>query len=284
MHDSLHAGAMALDAFDLAARSADPAGHPTGAGPRGWEEGIGAWRNGDEWGSLDPLLRVALTPAGVPTGAGPTHPEEGIGAGCSDDEGGSLDRSRHATPTFTGFPKTAAELSAWEDALVASIPPDRPCQLRFSAPRSVTRIFHAVLATVQRRIERAENRPSSPSEALDWMLEHVFEAWGRDDPVPARYRIHERDQWRCAVPGCSGYRNLQAHHIHYRSRGGNDRPENLVTMCVWHHQRALHGRAHHGKVMSCRGKAPRGLRFSLGLRETGPPLAVYRSGDRVVTM
>jgi hypothetical protein len=147
----------------------------------------------------------------------------------------------------------------------------------FRAPRSVARIFRAVLATVQRRIERAENRTSSQSEALDWMFEHVFEAWGRWRPVPKKYRVFERDGWRCAVPGCSGYRELHDHHIVFRSAGGSDALENRVTLCAWHHLRGVHA-----GVVGCSGKAPGGLRFSLGLRESGPPLVVYGSGDRVV--
>jgi hypothetical protein len=147
----------------------------------------------------------------------------------------------------------------------------------FRAPRDVARIFRAVLATVQRRIERAENRGSSQSEALELMFEHVFEVWGRWRPVPKKYRVFDRDGWRCAVPGCSGYRELHDHHIVFRSAGGSDALENRVTLCAWHHLRGVHA-----GVVGVRGKAPEGLRFSLGLRETGPPLAVYGSGDRVV--
>jgi hypothetical protein len=32
-------------------------------------------------------------------------------------------------------------------------------------------------------------------------------------------------------------------------------------------------------VLRCTGIAPDGLRFELGLRSDGPPLAIYRSGD-----
>jgi hypothetical protein len=36
-------------------------------------------------------------------------------------------------------------------------------------------------------------------------------------------------------------------------------------------------------ILRCTGVAPDGLRFELGLRSDGPPLAVYRSGEvRVV--
>jgi hypothetical protein len=109
------------------------------------------------------------------------------------------------------------------------------------------------------------------------MLEHVFEAWGRHRRLPKRYAVHQRDGWRCAVPGCTSYGDLEDHHIAYRSRGGSDALANRVSLCAWHHRRGIHA-----GVISCSGTAPHGLRFSLGLRETGPPLAVYASGDRVV--
>jgi 5-methylcytosine-specific restriction endonuclease McrA len=44
--------------------------------------------------------------------------------------------------------------------------------------------------------------------------------------------IFERDQ-RCRY--CGTRRNLHAHHIAYRSQGGNDDPHNLITLCVEHH-------------------------------------------------
>jgi len=86
--------------------------------------------------------------------------------------------------------------------------------------------------------------------------------------------VFERDGWRCTVPGCTSYRNLQQHHVVFRSAGGADHPANLTTLCAWHHLRGVHA-----GVLRCTGVAPGGLRFELGLRSDGPPLAVYRSGE-----
>ncbi len=47
---------------------------------------------------------------------------------------------------------------------------------------------------------------------------------------------------RRTVPGCSGRRNLHAHHIVFRSAGGSDALENQTTLCAFHHQRGVHGR------------------------------------------
>jgi hypothetical protein len=91
--------------------------------------------------------------------------------------------------------------------------------LFFPAPVDVARLFKAVLATVQRRIERRNGRTASESEALDAMLEHCFETWALPNAkVRREHRVFERDGWRCTVPGCSSYRNLHDHHIQYRSQ------------------------------------------------------------------
>jgi hypothetical protein len=96
-------------------------------------------------------------------------------------------------------------------------------QLFFAATADVARLFKAVLATVQRRIERRTGRTASESEALDAMLEHCFETWALPNAkVRRERRVFERDGWRCTVPGCSSYRNLHNHHIEFRSHGGSD--------------------------------------------------------------
>jgi hypothetical protein len=98
-------------------------------------------------------------------------------------------------------------------------------RLFFTAPRDVARLFRAVLATLQRHVERASGRPSSQDEAFDAMLDHALEAWGSHGPLPKKlskkYRVFARDGWRCTMPGCTGYRNLQDHHIVFRSVGGS---------------------------------------------------------------
>ncbi|TMA34462.1 MAG: hypothetical protein E6J87_06910 [Deltaproteobacteria bacterium] len=60
----------------------------------------------------------------------------------------------------------------------------------------------------------------------------------------------------------------------FRSHRGSNQPSNLTTLCAWHHERGVHG-----YILRCTGVAPDGLRFELGLRGDGPPLAVYRSED-----
>jgi hypothetical protein len=58
-------------------------------------------------------------------------------------------------------------------------------------------------------------------------------------PATRRFVLH-RDGG-CVVDGCSSRYRLQVHHVRQRSRGGGHEPENLVTLCWYHHQVAIHG-------------------------------------------
>jgi hypothetical protein len=63
----------------------------------------------------------------------------------------------------------------------------------------------------------------------------------RADPTWRRHhRIFERDGWRCRVPGCSSRRNLQVHHVVFRSQGGSDEDANLAVLCAAHHLQGIH--------------------------------------------
>jgi len=61
------------------------------------------------------------------------------------------------------------------------------------------------------------------------------------------------------APGCTSRRNLQEHHVSYRSQGGSDELDNRLCLCAFHHQRG-----EHGELASCRGLAPLGIEWSLG--------------------
>jgi hypothetical protein len=206
------------------------------------------------------------------------------------------DRGPAAFARGGGLPDLDAELACASDAEAARLQtganprdpegtprpadsaPRETSRAFFTAPRDVARLFQAALCTVRRRLGHLLGRPATLSDALDAMLEHCFEAWGVRDPKQERerkrdYKIFERDGWRCAVPGCTSYRNLQAHHKQFRSHGGDDAPENLITLCAWHHQRALH----EDRVIRVVGR--KRTRFAIGVRRGRPPLAVYAIGD-----
>jgi hypothetical protein len=49
--------------------------------------------------------------------------------------------------------------------------------------------------------------------------------------------------WRdkgCSVSGCSSRYRLQPHHIRHRAHDGDHDPDNLATLCWFHHHVAVH--------------------------------------------
>jgi len=107
------------------------------------------------------------------------------------------------------------------------------------------------------------------------LLEDFVFTWDPVEAPPARPNdvVHVRDGWRCAAPGCTARRNLEAHHIVYRSQGGDDDNANLVTLCRFHHQRG-----EHDGLARVRGPAPLGLLWRLGRADVG---TWYRNERRV---
>jgi hypothetical protein len=109
--------------------------------------------------------------------------------------------------------------------------------------------------------------------AFERLLQHVIHHW---ETAP-RHRdpIFDRDGWRCTVPACSSRRNLHDHHVHFRSRGGDNLRSNRTVVCAAHH---LHG-IHAGTVRAS-GTAPDAIAWQLGVRGGGAaPLLAFR-GDR----
>jgi hypothetical protein len=99
------------------------------------------------------------------------------------------------------------------------------------------------------------------------LLEDFVMTW--DDPKGAPRRradkVYSRDGWRCTAPCCTSRRNLESHHPHYRSRGGEVKALwNQTVLCRFHHQRG-----EHGGLASVRGRAPLGLVWRLGKKGLG---------------
>ena len=93
------------------------------------------------------------------------------------------------------------------------------------------------------------------------MIEEFVATWDdpRHSPERDADRIYIRDGWRCAAPGCISRRNLEEHHVEYRSRGGSNEMSNRICLCRFHHQRG-----EHGDLMTCRGEAPLALVWRMG--------------------
>jgi len=76
-----------------------------------------------------------------------------------------------------------------------------------------------------------------------------------DIPAAIRRRVLIRDRFACTVPACTSCRNIDLHHIKFRSHGGEHTMGNLTTVCDGHHAEAHEG------LLVIRGSAPDGLVF-----------------------
>lgn len=55
----------------------------------------------------------------------------------------------------------------------------------------------------------------------------------RNIPPLVRANVRDRDRHRCRF--CGRTDALHEHHIHYRSEGVDHRPDNLIVLCLEHH-------------------------------------------------
>ncbi len=62
----------------------------------------------------------------------------------------------------------------------------------------------------------------------------------RTIPPALRRAIIHRDGNTCAGDGCPSTHRLQVHHIIPWSQGGTTDPDNLITLCWFHHQIVVH--------------------------------------------
>jgi hypothetical protein len=138
-------------------------------------------------------------------------------------------------------------------------------RVTFSAPESVAGLLRAAVF--------ARTAPGEPSwRGLERVLLAVLGEW--DAQPRHRDPIFARGGWRCAVPGCSSRRNLQDHHLEFRSRGGGNEQANRVPVCAAHHLNGIHG-----GVIRASGRAPDDVVWELGVRTGRPPLLVLH-GER----
>jgi hypothetical protein len=117
-----------------------------------------------------------------------------------------------------------------------------------------------LLASAIRAAEAVAGRWLSPGECLERIAAHFIETWkdALAERNTVRKRVLTRDGGFCQVPGCSRAA-AHAHHVVFRSVGGGDEAENLVSLCAAHH---LHG-VHMGWVQ-VHGRAPDALLWRLG--------------------
>ena len=175
--------------------------------------------------------------------------------------------------------------AAWHDSLMLrpgatrvrvhaladrSVEPGHPIvSLRLTLPEDLAAGFLAAVESARRvtRMFSADGQAVPSWAGLLALLEDFVDTWDAPEASPSRHadKIYAREGWRCFAPGCTSRKNLEDHHIQYRSRGGDLKdPSNRVCLCAFHHRRG-----EHGGLARCRGQAPLGVLWRLGRREVG---------------
>ena len=62
----------------------------------------------------------------------------------------------------------------------------------------------------------------------------------RTIPAAVRRLVFQRDGHRCVIAGCQSRTRLQPHHLVPYSAGGRHDPDNLITVCWYHHHVVIH--------------------------------------------
>jgi hypothetical protein len=127
------------------------------------------------------------------------------------------------------------------------------------SPADESRLFPSIRLAA-RHLE--SGRPIADWICLLSLLEEWAEEWDNPRHMPRRSTdaIASRDGWRCTAPGCTS-REIEVHHIVYRSHGGTDDPTNLTSLCPFHHRMG-----EHAGLLKVTGTAPLGLRWQMGNR------------------
>jgi hypothetical protein len=92
-------------------------------------------------------------------------------------------------------------------------------------------------------VTRTSGDPSLPVGVYVLMRDEQAPAHDRHIPEIVRREVMRRDNWSCRWRGCgwphgfpaSDHRYLEAHHIDYHHKGGDNSVENLITLCNLHH-------------------------------------------------
>jgi len=130
-------------------------------------------------------------------------------------------------------------------------------ELTIRMPRRIAELLVLVIRAAR---AACPGRNLRQGDCLAIASAHFITTWGPSvtaKETPHR-RVIARDGGCCQVPGCSRAA-VHAHHIDFRSHGGSDAPENLVSACLVHHLRCLHqGR------LRVTGTAPLALAWELG--------------------
>ena len=122
---------------------------------------------------------------------------------------------------------------------------DRVCRReRSGSARMVRPVLwsQAVRGLVEQRSKRSCVTASSKSPPAPKTAHRcAWDAAARAIPPQLRRFVLDRDGAACTIAGCTSRYRLQVHHITRWVDGGRTDPENLTTVCWFHHHIVIHG-------------------------------------------
>ncbi len=107
--------------------------------------------------------------------------------------------------------------------------------------------------------------------ATDRLHPVAYSDMGEAIPNHIRRYVAWRDQGQCSIEGCHSTYRLQPHHIRQRQHGGTHHPDNLITLCWYHHHIVIHGLGYQIDPIS-----PVHRRRLLKPQNNGPPVRPIR--------
>ena len=130
----------------------------------------------------------------------------------------------------------ALELLAEPASEPSAVEPD-PDTTQTGDPSLATRVFVSLnLAWAPPKLPAFDCVHADLPAAAAWFVENVVL-----DPQSVFGEVKERDDWTCRNPECGRQSiRVQAHHIHFRSLGGDDSLGNGITVCPVCHLRLIH--------------------------------------------
>ena len=141
--------------------------------------------------------------------------------------------------------------------------------LRFWLPRDLEPAWNDATRAVTFLQGRVID-PALPEDVVQQVVDSFLREWAARALEDIRkHPIIEAGGWKCSVPTCTNRAWLEKHHIEYLSQGGSDFPANQAPLCFFHHHQGVHA-----GLIVCKGTAPDGLVWFLGIDEKGVHMAV----------
>ncbi|MCC6620123.1 MAG: HNH endonuclease, partial [Deltaproteobacteria bacterium] len=154
---------------------------------------------------------------------------------------------------------TLAEVQRLESAVLAGESDVQMSVARARTGKIALRVDVATdVADLWMAVRELHARSGDGHSVVAALAGNIVTAWAPEPAERPFEGVYRRDRYRCQSPTCDR-RDVGAHHVVFRSQGGSDEEDNLVTLCG-----ACHIEGVHAGTIAVRGRAPGALRWTIG--------------------